>query len=187
MIEDEQTGKWVRVRRRIERYTSDGKKHKRRVWYNKRRKLYVKVSNYFDPVLYTNVTELVPKAYPGMLVSHNHTESSMTFTYKPIQGTVLSSWSFRWTYEFYKQVYQWACDDLDRTWPIVHGDWAPTNIIQNKDGFHMIDYDDIYDATFRHEFNSLTEDQHKDLVRKAIHKDIIDGGKVPYLKLPRNS
>ena len=120
-----------------------------------------------------------------MLVSHNHSESSMTFTYKPIQGTVLSSWSFRWTYEFYKQVYQWLCDEVDRTWPIVHGDWAPNNIIQNKDGFHMIDYDDIYNATLRAEFNSLTEDQHKDLVRKAIRKDIAKG--VPYLKLSMNS
>ena len=185
MVIDEHTGNWVRVRRRIVGYTSEGKKLKRKVWYDKRRKLYVKIFNYFDSGWYTGITQLVPKAYPNMLVSHNHSESSMTFTYKPIQGTVLSSWSFRWTYEFYKQVYQWLCDEVDRTWPIVHGDWAPNNIIQNKDGFHMIDYDDIYDATFRAEFNSLTEDQHKDLVRKAIHKDLVKA--LPYLKLPRNS
>ena len=126
---------------------------------------------------------MVPKAYPGMLVSHNHSESSMTFTYKPIQGTVLSSWSFRWTYEFYKQVYHWLFDDVYRTWPIIHGDWAPSNIIQNKDGFHMIDYDDIYEATLKD--TGLTEDQYKDQILKSIREHIAKG--VPYLKLPRNS
>ncbi len=184
MILDEQTGNWVRVRRRIVKYTSGGKKLKRKVWYNKRRKLYVKTYNYFDSGWYTGITKWVPKAYPNMLVSHSHSESSMTFTYKPIQGTVLSS-RFRWTEKFCEQVYQWLCDDLDRTWPIVHGDWSPNNIIQNKDGFHMIDYDDIYNATLRAEFNSLTEDQHKDLLRKAIHKDLVKA--LPYLKLSMNS
>tara|TARA_B100001287_G_C22619378_1_gene499240 strand:+ start:479 stop:1006 length:528 start_codon:yes stop_codon:yes gene_type:complete len=175
MILDEQTGNWQRVRKRIVNY--NGNVYKRKTWYNKRRKLYVKVSNYFDSGLYTRITKLVPKAYPGNLVSHHHSDRSMTFTYKPIQGIVLSSWCLQWTEEFYKQVYQWLCDDLDRTWPIVHGDWAPGNIIQNKDGFHLIDYDEIYDA--------YEKSVSKDLVRKAIHKDIVKG--VPYLKLRRNS
>ena len=183
MIQDEQTGEWVRVRRRIVRYTSDGKKHKRKVWYDKRRKLYVKVSNYYDSGLYNRITQLAPKAYPGNLLSHHHTESSMTFTYKPVQGRDLTSWRVQWTEELYDQVYQWLCDDLDRTWPIVHGDWAPSNIIQNKDGFHMIDYDDIYEATLKD--TGLTEDQYKDQIRKSIREHIAKG--VPYLKLPRNS
>ena len=58
MIQDEQTGEWVRVRRRIVRYTSDGKKHKRKVWYDKRRKLYVKVSNYYDSGLYMSLIHI---------------------------------------------------------------------------------------------------------------------------------
>ncbi len=195
MVIDEQTGNWVSVRRRIVRYTSDGKKHKRKVWYDKRRKLYIKMSNYYDSGLYTRITKLAPKAYPDMLVSHHHTKYSMTFTYKPIPGRDLTSWRVHWTEELYDQVYQWLCDELDRTWPIVHGDWSPSNIIQNTDGFHMIDYDDIYyaidpnnhsgDPKRNHCENSLTDSQHKDQIRKTIREHLAEG--VPYLKLPRNS
>ena len=186
------------IRKRLVARTKEGKKLKRKTYYDEERNLYVKQWNYFDLDLYTRVTSLVPIVYPDMLIDYDYTNNSMKMMFKPIQGTLLTADITQWHIDLYKEVYQWLCNDLDRTWPIVHGDWSPSNMIVNSNGYFLIDYDDIYDAKKLLQSNiskqrgqlkfhkwrpevrmDMTDEEYKEIVKKDIRSHIKRG--VPYL------
>jgi hypothetical protein len=108
---------------------------KRKVYYDPDNKVYVKKHNYFGKDEYERITTLVPKAYPNMLIDSKFTQDSMEFTYKEIPGRVSTVDD--------EDLYQFFLDDLDRTWPIAHGDWKYRNVIVQDHKFYMIDYDRI--------------------------------------------
>ena len=59
----------------------------------------------------------------------------MEFVYREIPGEVITQYT--------PEVLEFMRRDLDRTWPIAHGDWHISNVIRSGQELHMIDYDRI--------------------------------------------
>tara|TARA_B100000575_G_C22966700_1_gene558244 strand:+ start:322 stop:789 length:468 start_codon:yes stop_codon:yes gene_type:complete len=135
MIQQIKTRKW------------DG--NERTVFYDSEHQTYIKQFNYFSQEQWDRITQLVPKAYPNMLLAQEHTDTSMRFVYREIQGKQPDA-----THKYYDthsrkrvqrndQLEAFFVADLNRTWPIAHGDWKYGNVIQSGQQFHMIDFDRI--------------------------------------------
>lgn len=115
---------------------------KRREWEDRVRTVtydptgyYIKTFNYFSQDQWDRITHLVPRAYPGRLVKSWYTRDRMEFVYSEIPGEVIT--------EYTPEVLEFMRRDLDRTWPIAHGDWHLSNVIRSGQELHMIDYDRI--------------------------------------------
>ena len=132
----------------------DGRKRdilKRKVFYDKVNKTYVKKFNFFNKVVYDRITTLVPQAYPGNLLDHDYTKDSMYFVWKEQAGNILSydDWD---NVETIQKVREFLVKDLERTYPIVHNDWSRTNLLfKDSEPNALIDFDNIYIAPSKQE------------------------------------
>lgn len=99
------------------------------VYYNKKQDSFIKHHHWFDKKYYSIHPKLMKKYYPGILINQTTDRYTMKFVYKKIEG-VISSYVVK-NDKMMEMLYKAILDELERTWPYYHYDWAKTNIIYN--------------------------------------------------------
>jgi RIO-like serine/threonine protein kinase len=87
----------------------------------------------------------------------------------PIQGTPCNT--LEATEYNIKRIYDYCLTQLYSTLPYVHGDWAPSNIIETDNGFVMIDWDNVGIYSLHEAYDKLNQDMieaYGDLFKLAI-------------------
>ena len=62
------------------------------------------------------------------------------------------------TKENIKRIYEYCIQQIYNTLPYVHGDWAPSNIIETDKGFVMIDWDNVGIYPLTQAYDKLNQD-----------------------------
>jgi hypothetical protein len=57
-----------------------------------------------------------------------------------------------------KRIYQYCIKQIQSSLPYIHGDWAPSNIIETNTGFVMIDWDNVGIYSLNEAYDKLNED-----------------------------
>jgi thiamine kinase-like enzyme len=62
------------------------------------------------------------------------------------------------TQENIKRIYEYCIQQIYSTLPYVHGDWAPSNIIETPKGFVMVDWDNVGIYSLAEAYDKLNSD-----------------------------
>lgn len=62
------------------------------------------------------------------------------------------------TPENIKKIYHYCIKQIYDTLPFVHGDWAPSNIIETNNGFAMVDWDNVGIYSLSEAYDKLNND-----------------------------
>lgn len=74
----------------------------------------------------------------------------------PVEGTLCSQ--LEHTEKNMKRIYEYCISQIYSTLPYVHGDWAPSNIIETGKGFVMIDWDNVGIYSLAEAYDKLNRD-----------------------------
>ena len=74
----------------------------------------------------------------------------------PVEGTLCSK--LENNEKNMKRIYEYCISQIYSTLPYVHGDWAPSNIIETDKGFVMIDWDNVGIYSLAEAYDKLNRD-----------------------------
>lgn len=74
----------------------------------------------------------------------------------PIEGRPCNT--LEATPENIKRIYEYCIQQIYSTLPYVHGDWAPSNIIETPKGFVMVDWDNVGIYSLAEAYDKLNSD-----------------------------
>lgn len=101
----------------------------RKIWY------------YLDIDWLDNHVKTLNKVVPGYVLNHGSGDGYMWIDIQRIAGIPANQ--LQPTLENIERVYKFCLESISSTWPYVHGDWAPSNIIVDGDCMIMCDWDNI--------------------------------------------
>ena len=101
----------------------------RKIWY------------YVDTDWLENHVKTLNEIVPGYILSHGSDDGYMWIDIQRIAG--ISANQLPATLENIERVYRFCLEGISNTWPYVHGDWAPSNIIVDGDCMTMCDWDNV--------------------------------------------
>jgi len=127
----------------------------RKTFYDAENNLFVKKYNYLDRERFKNIRKLIEIAYPNNLIEARRYSNSMRFVYKGHTGETLYWEQLQQDKDLLSAVEIFCINDLNRTWPIAHCDWSPTNILLDNQQLKLIDFDNISRKTFTNKDDAI--------------------------------
>lgn len=101
----------------------------RKVWY------------FLDTDWLDNHVKMLNEVAPGYVLGYGNDNGYMWIDVQRIKGIPASH--LHPTLENIERVYKFCLENISQTWPYVHGDWAPSNIIIDGNDWTMCDWDNV--------------------------------------------
>ena len=133
----------------------EGDQGRRKTFYDAKEDLYIKKYNYFCLHQYNYIRKLTKIAYPNNLIEARRYSNSMRFVWQGQKGEALSWVRLHQSENLLAAVEIFCINDLNRTWPITHGDWSPSNILLDNGQLKLIDFDNISRKTFKNKQEAI--------------------------------